>query len=63
MDEWPEAELTIHVRAYHHGFMVVEVPEVTRRRSCSRRWICQVLGGLKRRGRKIVIADGMSGWS
>jgi hypothetical protein len=42
---------------YNIGIMGVEVPEVTRHRSCSGRQICQILGGSKRRGRKIVVAD------
>ena len=37
------------------GIMGVEVPEVTRRRSYSGRQICQILGGSKRQGRKIVV--------
>ena len=45
------------------GIMGVEVPEVTRCRSCSGRQICQILRGSKRRGCKIVVVDRMSGWS
>ena len=59
----PESEMIIQVVGVSSGIMGVEIPEVTRCWSCSGRRICQVLGGSKRQGHKIVIADGMSGWS
>ena len=55
--------MNIQVVSITSGIMGVEVPEVTRHQSCPGHRICQILGGLKRRGHKIVIADGMSRWS
>ena len=49
-DEWPESEMIIQVVSITSRIMGVEVSEVTRRRSCSGRWICQVFGGSKEAG-------------
>ena len=62
-DEGPESKMDISMMDITSRIMGVEVPEVTRHRSCSRRWSCQILGGSKRRGRKNVVADRMSRWS
>ena len=55
--------MSIHMSSISSKIRGVNVPEVTRRQSCSRRRGCQVLGGSKRRGRKNVVADRVPGWS
>ena len=55
--------MDIQMAGITSGIMGVEVPEVTRCRSYSGCRNCQVLGGLKRQGRKIILTDGMSRWS
>ena len=55
--------VTIQVRAYYHGFMVVEVPEVTRCRRHSGRRSSRVLGESKWQWSQIIGVDEMSRWS
>ena len=54
--------MNIQVVSISSGIMGIEVMEVTRCWSFSGRRICQVLRGLKRQGRKIVVVDGKSRW-
>ena len=54
--------MNIQMASITSGIMGVEVPEVTRRRSCSGRWVVKSSEVRRGGGRKIVIADMMSRW-